>query len=322
MSDGPDDARSASDRYSTFLSLSGDGDRALRARPAARARRPRGRAGRAHPAPLPRRRVQRAVRPLLRPRPRRRWSASPWATSSPPTTRPASRRSAISSAPATGWSTPRRSTSSPRVHRAGCSASALGAVQDGRLHDFWLCLARHHRAQAGGAGPGAARPDPGGGRLLGRAPAAARDPGGTQADEVLARLGEAARGRRGSGSARTDERPDGSPGDPVPRHVGGARLEVDARRPAHPGRLSRCATLGLERLAARAARGPAGGDARAADCSDGERASPTSMGSRAFAAVPIFASGRVVGRPRLRGDPLRARVVGVRRSRRSRPRRP
>ena len=180
---------------------------------------------------------------------------------------------------------------------------------DGRRPRLLALPPGRHRAQARGAGPGAARADPGSGRVLRRPPAAARLVAGA--------------GRRRAGAARR-----GGPGRPrLDRRAAARARRVDAQSMFRfawgtPGEVthvddSRIAGgLPLRALGPRAARGgaarrPAGREPRPG-APRARAVLPHGLGSKSFAAVPIFANGAVVGVPRLRRDPLRARVVGPR----------
>ena len=163
--------------------------------------------------------------------------------------------------------------------------------------------ARDHRAQARGARPRAARTDPGGGGVLGGAPAAAR---------LLARADRrgagAARGGR-AGGARLVRRDAGEhrrgPGR-VPRGLGEPRPRGPARRSAHQGR--RPASRPRERGAGgRAARGAAGHDTRAGHVAAGLLAQHRLEVVRGGPDHPPRA---LVGCARLRRDALRAQLVG------------
>ena len=167
------------------------------------------------------------------------------------------------------------------------SASALGAVEAGRLHDFWVCLREISERKR------AERDRERAGRILEAvAFSAARflQPGSwrDQADEVLARLGQAAQVARvfladkedlPGGSTRLVFRaawdaPEMASILDDPRVRGGWLLEA----------------VGLGRLAEelRAGRPVV---TRVKDLTAAERVLPERMGSRAFAAVPIFANG-------------------------------
>jgi PAS domain S-box-containing protein len=167
------------------------------------------------------------------------------------------------------------------------SASALGAVEEGRVLEFWLCL-REVTERKRGELDRERR-----GRILEAvAFSAARllQPGSwrTHANEVLARLGEATEAARAWIGDKADE-PDGSArlvfrfawGTP------GERLLVEDPR-LRGGVPLRAAGLGRLEAELRAGR-PLVSLVR--DLSESERALPASVGSRSLAAVPIFSNG-------------------------------
>ncbi|PYQ17796.1 MAG: hypothetical protein DMF79_16630, partial [Acidobacteria bacterium] len=168
------------------------------------------------------------------------------------------------------------------------SGSALGAVQDGFLHDYWLCLrdiTERKRAEA----------DRERGERILEAVAfcAARllQPGTwrSQADEIVAQLGRAAGAAR-AWVAEKEQEPDGS-GRFVFRSVWGMpgwEVSIDDLR--FRGGVS-LADFGLQRFEEdmQAGRSVA---SLVRDLSDVEQSFPARMGSKSFAAVPIFTGGK------------------------------
>jgi PAS domain S-box-containing protein len=165
------------------------------------------------------------------------------------------------------------------------SASALGATQAGRLHEFWVCLreiTERKRAELDRERRG---------RILEAvAFSAARllRPGDwrAQVDEALARLGEAAQVAR-AWIGQRERHPDGSERFCFRFSWGVPEAAVSTADPRIAAGLSLQAP-GFERLAAelRAGRHVA---LAVRQLSEDERQLPEQMGSKAFAIVPIFA---------------------------------
>jgi PAS domain S-box-containing protein len=168
------------------------------------------------------------------------------------------------------------------------SGSALGVVEDGHLHSYWLTLtdvttarrAEQDRERRGRILEAVAF---GAARLL--APGRWED----HSNEVLARLGMAAEAARAYIAESTEE------GEGASRIVfqfawGAPGIELSANDPRLRGGVSLRA-MGLERLESELRAGrPVVSLVRT--LSEAERAFPESLGSKAFAAVPIFAEGR------------------------------
>lgn len=168
------------------------------------------------------------------------------------------------------------------------SGSACGAVVDGRLGEYWLCLrdtSERKRAEADRERRG---------RILEAVAFSSvrlLQPGTwrAHADEVLARLGHAAEAAR-AWIAEKEDGPDGS-GSIVYRFAWGApQVDTHPDDPFVRGGWSLKAA-GLERLGAELQAGrPVVTTLR--DLAPAERAFLGKMGSKAFAAVPVFSNGR------------------------------
>lgn len=168
------------------------------------------------------------------------------------------------------------------------SGSACGAVVDGRLGEYWLCLrdtSERKRAEADRERRG---------RILEAVAFSSvrlLQPGTwrAHADEVLARLGHAAEAAR-AWIAEKEDGPDGS-GSIVYRFAWGApQVDTHPDDPFVRGGWSLKAA-GLERLGAELQAGrPVVTTLR--DLAPAERAFLGKMGSKAFAAVPVFSNGQ------------------------------
>src|SRR5258708_10591396 len=175
--------------------------------------------------------------------------------------------------------------------RRWMTANALGIVRGGRLHGYWITL--HDVTERARMEAERERRD----RILeavafGAARMLEPGPWPAHADAVLARLGRAADAAR-AWVAESLEDPDGSPRI-LFRFTWGVRgHEVAPDDPRIRGGIS-TRRAGLERIES----GLRGGHPLVVDVSklpEAERSFPARMGSRAFAAVPIFAGGAYWG---------------------------